>query len=241
MFGSLAADDPLCYRVASRLKMTVFSINYRHTPEFVYPTEVHDVWDAINWAFDNLGKEYDVDLDNVVMGGISAGANLVAATAVMSLDQSQNRIKGMLFAAPLFGPREQTFPSGIIAPTSLPSHVQNANAPVLTRQRVDFFFENYKAPSGADRYFNVMTLTDEEIRRLGLGKAYFMICGLDPFRDEGIVWRERLVRAGKETKMQLYPGLPHGLGLGYVREDVFAPKHRWDNDYVSGVHWLLRQ
>lgn len=238
MFGSLAADDPLCFRVASRLRMTVVNINYRHTPEFVYPTPVHDVWDAVQWTFDNLG-DYNADLDKVVMGGISAGANLTAATAIMELDQKVKRIKGLLLAAPLCGPSDQQFPPGIISSASISSYVQNANAPVLSRQRVDFFLDNYKAPSKDDRYFNVMKLSDEEIRQLGPSRAYFMICGLDPFRDEGIVWRERLSRCEKRTKMQLYPGLPHGLGLGYVREDVFPPKHRWDNDYIDGVCWLL--
>jgi acetyl esterase/lipase len=239
MFGSLAADDPLCYRVASRLKMIVFSVNYRHTPEFVYPTQVHDVWDAVDWAYANL-RDYGADMDNVVVGGISAGANLAAALAVMELDHNVKRTKGLLLAAPLCGPADQKFPSGILSPTAASSYTQNANAPVLSRQRVDFFFDSYKATTaGDDRYFDVMKLSDEEIRRLGPDRAYFMICGMDPFRDEGIVWRERLSRSGKETRMQLYPGLPHGLGLGYVREDVFPPKHRWDDDYVEGVRWLL--
>jgi acetyl esterase/lipase len=238
MFGSLAADDPLCYKVAARLKMTVFSINYRHSPEFVYPTQVHDVWDAVNWAFENLGN-YKVDMNRVVMGGISAGANLTAATAVMELDEKVQRIKGLLLAAPLCGPADQTFPYDILSHTATSSYVQNANAPVLSRQRVDFFLDNYKVGAEDDRYFNVMKLSDDELGQLGHDRAYFMICGLDPFRDEGIVWRERLSRAGKETRMQLYPGLPHGLGLGYVREDVFPPKHRWDNDYVDGVSWLV--
>jgi len=242
MFGSLEADDPMCYRIVSRLKILVYSINYRHTPEFTYPTQPNDVWDALTWAFDHLGS-YGADLSNVVMGGISAGANLTAATAVMELDKNMKRIKGMLFCANYTGPPPplQQFPSGILSETAESSYVQNAAAPVLNRSRVNFFFDNYKAPPESDRYFHVMKCTDAELQQMGIKKAYSMGCGLDPFRDEGIVWHERLTKAGKDTRIVLYPGLPHGLGLGYVKEDVFPPKHKWDDDYVEGVRWLLEK
>ena len=85
MFGSLDTDHALCCRFASSLKILVLSVNYRHTPGFVYPTQVHDVWDALGWAFDNLPR-YGGDTDRVALGGTSAGANLTAAMGVMELD-----------------------------------------------------------------------------------------------------------------------------------------------------------
>ena len=102
----------------------------------------------------------------------------------------------MLLAAPLTGPQEQDFPSGILSANATPSYEQNANAPVLSRARVDLFYDHYKALPNNDRYFNVMKLSDAEIRTFSFRRAYFMICGLDPFRDERIVWRERLARNG---------------------------------------------
>ena len=139
------------------------------------------------------------------------------------------------------GPPEQDFPPRILSDKVDTSDVQNAYAPVPDRGRVDFFFDNYKALPNIDRCFDVMERSDDELGRLGVRKAYFMVCGLDLFRDEAIVWRERLLQAGKETKMVLYPGLPHGLGLGYIREDIFPPKHKWDDDCVEGVRWLTCQ
>jgi hypothetical protein len=103
----------------------------------------------------------------------------------------------MLLCCPLTGGTDQTFPEGYIKPGTQSSYEQNVTAPVLSRARVDYFFDNYKAPaSPADRYFNVMQLSDAEVSRIGFKKAYSMICGLDPFRDEGMVWAERLKKGG---------------------------------------------
>lgn len=38
LFGTIASEDALCARIACNLGIIVLNLNYRHTPEFTYPT-----------------------------------------------------------------------------------------------------------------------------------------------------------------------------------------------------------
>ena len=98
------------------------------------------------------------------------------------------------------GPPEQDFPPRILSDKVDTSDVQNAYAPVPDRGRVDFFFDNYKALPNNDRCFDVMERSDDELGRLGVRKAYFMVCGLDLFRDEAVVWARGYFEREKRQK-----------------------------------------
>jgi len=37
------------------------------------------------------------------------------------------------------------------------------------------------------------------------------ICGLDPLRDEGLLYERLLREQGIPTKLDIYPGVPHGF------------------------------
>lgn len=73
----------------------------------------------------------------------------------------------------------------------------------------------------------------------GLPPSYFQVCGMDPLRDEALVF-ERIMREedGIKTKVDVYPGQPHGFW-------TIAPKLKasqgFVEDSVKGAEWLLQQ
>ncbi|MBO5776557.1 MAG: alpha/beta hydrolase [Clostridia bacterium] len=59
----------------------VVNVNYALTPKYDFPTEMRNIFSALQWVKDNADK-YGYDLDKMVLTGDSAGAHLSACTIV---------------------------------------------------------------------------------------------------------------------------------------------------------------
>ena len=66
---------------------------------------------------------------------------------------------------------------------------------------------------------------------------YIQACGLDLFCDAAFIYDGMVRNAGGVTKLDAYPGLPHGFWGAYPLHSATA---RWLEDIVDGVAWLLK-
>lgn len=71
---------PLIYHMANE-KWIVFSIGYRLSPEFKFPTHINDIKLGIDWVRKNA-FQYGGDIDNMYIAGGSAGGHLSSLAAL---------------------------------------------------------------------------------------------------------------------------------------------------------------
>ena len=64
-------------RAARSGEFAVVSINYRLTPEAIWPAQIHDCKAALRWVKGNA-KKYHLDAGRIIIWGASAGGQLVA-------------------------------------------------------------------------------------------------------------------------------------------------------------------
>ncbi|TVY68913.1 AB hydrolase superfamily protein B1A11.02, partial [Lachnellula suecica] len=113
------------------------------------------------------------------------------------------------------------------------SREQNKDAPVLSSDMMKFFDEMYKADSKSP----LVSPTCFKSHK-GLPPTYFQICGLDPLRDEAIIYNDILKEEGVKTKVDFYPGLPHSFWSWWLDAD-FTKKYQEES--LEAVKWLLEQ
>lgn len=179
----------------------VFNINYRHTPQYRYPTAWNDVEDAFIWLHENM-VQVGGRSDHVVVGGISAGAQLTAYLCLAQLHSSSNprlaacpKVRGQVLMAPWLVQLEHYAPrQEMLRSPKLSSLVQCAQAPILPLSRINLFKSLLGADevrrAGNDRRLNPGNATAEEVRELP--PTTFGISGNDPLRDEGLFYAKLL-------------------------------------------------
>jgi len=118
------------------------------------------------------------------------------------------------------------------------SWAQNKDAPILSEKACALFMDSY-IPNPEDFKNPLFSPFLFPTGRKSLPPSYFQVCGMDPLRDEALIF-ERLLREedGVKTKLDVYPGLPHGY---WSIAPTLKASQRFVDDSVKGVEWLLQQ
>jgi acetyl esterase/lipase len=200
LFGTLYSEDATCSQIAIKSRLVVLNVNYRHTPEFTYPTAWHDSQDAFEWAHSHI-HDIGGDHNRVVVGGISAGAWL---TASLVLEQHLGRvatdrpaIAGQVLIIPSLTSMDCYEPQlAQMRDASVSSYTENEHAPVLPLKTMRLFTDllNIQSPQASDTKLNPGNAAPEQVK--GLPPTVFGIAGLDPLRDEGLLYAKKLTEAG---------------------------------------------
>jgi acetyl esterase/lipase len=179
-------------------------VNYRHTPEYEFPTAWDDVEDAFVWVHENI-SEIGGLADQIVVGGISAGAQLTASLTLAQLYGDNERLKacpkirGQVLMIPClviedyYAPRKEMLVSPEVS-----SYVTCAEAPILPVSRIELFMNLLKVKNfpdaGRNLRMNPGNATPEEVKNLP--PTVFGIAGNDPLRDEGLFFGKMLSENG---------------------------------------------
>ncbi|KAK4507461.1 hypothetical protein PRZ48_001196 [Zasmidium cellare] len=209
---------------------TVIVPSYRLAPEHKFPISQNDAWDSFKWV-DEHAHELGADPKlGFIVAGASAGGVCASAIATHAIENPlKNPITGQYLCVPSIMDKEGC--PDKFKPYYLALE-HNKDAPILSADSMRSITDHTGAdPKSPWRHpvYSKAPLSKQP-------PAYFQVDGMDPLRDDGLIWDEMLKEAGVKTKIDFYPGCPHAHfgffpGIGVTIKGV--------GDQMVGVGWLL--
>lgn len=199
VLGSIRAADRPCRRLATGGECVVVSLEYRRAPETKFPGPLEDCVAAVRWLGTHAA-EVGGDAEGLVLLGDSAGANLVAATTVRLRDDGGPRAAAQVLLYPTLAPARGS---------AFASYGENRDGPLLTPETLEWFWDHYLVTEADGADPRAAPLLEPDLS--GLPAATVVVAELDPLRDEGLAYAERLRAAGVAATSTVYPGAAHGF------------------------------
>jgi acetyl esterase len=222
VIGDMYLEEGRCLRLAADGECVVVSVDYRLAPENPFPAGVEDCYCALSWLGAQV-KDLGVDIDRIGVGGASAGGALAAAVSHMSRDRTGVPLALQLLLYPVLDDRMETPSMKTFSSTPVWNSASNAQMWDHYLGVKRDYVSNYAAPGRAT------DLAD-------LPPAYIMTAELDPLRDEGIAYGQRLMAAGVSAEVHCFPGAVHGFDL--VAPDIDLSRRALD-EQVGAVRRVL--
>lgn len=203
--GTLEKDEGMSRLFSDNLNICVISLEYGLAPEHPYPQATDDIYDMINYFVKNSDK-YKIDVNNMAIGGHSAGANLATVTAMRAKADKSFSFKCEILDYPPLDLAKNPYTKPIIEGAIPPDRSVNYNASYCTPEQ------------SVDPYCSPVFATKEQLE--GMPPAIILVCGIDSLKDEGIQYANKLIDAGVEVTIRLFPNSRHGFTTQYGNEDA---------------------
>lgn len=215
MKGDLDSGDTVAWGYAAELGATVFSVDYRLTPEHAYPAAFDDCYAALEFVSGNAGT-YDIDSTRVAVAGDSAGGNLAAAVSMAARDRGGPAIAAQVLVYPMLGLN-----------LALGTAVTASDAPGLTKKALSEYWLLYLdgAETTTDPYAAPLVGADFA----NLPPAFIHTAEYDPLCDDGIVYTDRLRAASTTVTYRCAERMIHGFTR--IRHAGPAVAHECDLAY----------
>ena len=198
VIGSVETHNELCESLCLKLGFKIFSVDYRLSPEYKYPTPFNDCLAAYNWVLDNSAN-LQIKENNISVGGDSAGGNLAAAICLKQQEEGRPLPRAQLLIYPVTDLQFQT------------QSIQEdcAEGFMLTKAAMEWFSEQYLESKDSVMDPLVSPLLANSLQ--GLPPAVLVTAGFDPLRDEGNAYAEELKNSGVKVFHKEYPSYIHGF------------------------------
>ena len=212
LFGAPEGSDLSNLLIASKLGVTVLSVDYRLAPEHPIPAPLDDCYAALAYLHEHA-EELGVDVRRIGIGGESAGGGLAAALAIKARDAGEYAVCFQALTYPMLDDRTGS--------------EQNPGDPLVgefvwTRQLNQYGWSRYlgdaeraapQVPARLDSY-------------VGLPPTWMFTATMDLFRDENIDYARRLMESEVSCDLVVYPGACHGFQ--FIEDSKISKRFRKD-------------
>jgi acetyl esterase/lipase/predicted NBD/HSP70 family sugar kinase len=197
VLDSHRVSEHVCSRLAAETPCAVAAVRYRLAPEHPFPAALEDCVDAVRWIAAH-GPVHGLDPTRLAIGGTSAGGNLAAAVAL----RLREAVDPVLVAQILVYP-------ALLHGAETRSMDEDGDPVFFDRRAVEWCWFHYLRADDDGANPLASPLRARGLR--GLPSALVLTAELDPLRDEGELYAQRLRAAGVPTRVVRFDGMPHGF------------------------------
>jgi acetyl esterase len=226
MFGSIEEYDMAVKKLARITDMIVVAADYRLAPEYPYPAALEDVDAVVKWIISNR-KALGIAGDRITLMGDSAGANLATVLALKYRDEQKDHILAQVLYYPPTTFMEREFPSRLYF------LLDEDRTYFLTEEFVRLSKEHYLPDSIPDDDPYVSPL--EADLSGDLPPVLLITAQVDPLRDDGRMYAEKLKAAGQDVTYTEYEGMIHGFMNFYMIFPEAKESMRKTRDFLTSL------
>jgi len=106
------------------------------------------------------------------------------------------------------------------------------DGPVLSTGRLQYFQKLLK-PDPDSPYISPLLLPDSFLARLP--SIAFQVCGMDPVRDGGLLFEEKLRHLNVPTRLEVYAGWPHT----FWNQPELRKAAEYRQKFIDDARWLF--
>lgn len=196
--GNLDSHDSVCRKLSKNTNAVVISVDYSLAPEKPFPSGLNDVYTVLQWTYTNA-ENINGDKNRIAIAGDSAGANLSSAVSLISRNKNGPKITCQVLI----------YPSTNIYKLNSESWSYFANDFNISTEEMEKYISLY-IPEKEDRKTPYASpLLADEFN--GLPDTFVITAEIDPLRDEGEAYANKLSESGIQTKVIRINGVPHGF------------------------------
>ncbi|MFE6161928.1 alpha/beta hydrolase [Streptomyces sp. NPDC056486] len=203
-YGSPEGEEEHALRYALEAEAVVVSVDYRLAPEHPYPAAADDAYEALTWIAAHAAQ-IGGDPERIAIAGVSAGGNIAASTVLRARDLAGPKVTFQLLIYP-----------ALDSSMTSASMRESTDTPVFNRAAAELAWIYYAEGHGHVPYASPAQAADLG----GLPPALVVVAEVDPLRDEGRHYAERLSAAGVTTELIQAPGAVHGFDLLFPKARV---------------------
>lgn len=191
--GSLSMFKPISQRCV------VVSPDYRLSIEKPFPAALDDCYQALIWMKENA-ENLGIRDDQLFVGGESAGGGLAVALCLLSRDTGEVNIAYQMPLYPMLDDRMKT------------ESMKNNDAPIWNEKQNSAAWSLYL--DGIDKnLISKYAAPARETDYTDLPPALSFVGGVEPFRDETILYIHNLKNSGVSVEFKVFEGCFHGFDM----------------------------
>lgn len=196
VLGKAEREYAWSLKCARTLGCTVFTPEYSKAPEAPFPAAADDCLAALEWLHASA-TDLGIDPSRVAVRGVSAGGGLAAGLTVRTRGRRDLPIAHLVLLYPMLDHK--------------PSPPSRAGQYVWTREANVFGWASLLGDSIDDPSPVAVPMLAGNLA--DFPPTFIAVGDIDLFITENLAFASRLVEAGIETELHVYPGAYHGFNM----------------------------